>query len=84
MRADYFAVGVIALLIGFMVFMLFYSEVKEHETWAGELARALAPKQKKNTRIEKFIMISGGVIAIIGIASMIYGIAAPSEKGQKT
>ena len=29
-------------------------------------------------------MISGGVIAIIGIASMIYGIAAPSEKGQKT
>jgi len=47
MRADYFAVGVIALLIGFMVFMLFYSEVKEHETWAGELARALSPEAEK-------------------------------------
>ncbi len=76
MRAGALAVGVFLLVIGVVVFWLGYSDLQQYGGLFGQISQALSSQVRDKVAQDKFMAAGGGVVAIIGLAVTIYGLAA--------
>lgn len=76
MRAGALAVGVFLLVIGLVVFWLGYSDLQQYGGLFGQISQALSSQVRDKVAQDKFMAAVGGVVAIIGLAVTIYGLAA--------
>ena len=79
MRGGVLAVGVILLIVGFFIFWNGYTVTQEYQTSLGQLGRFFSSEaQEQYSQGQLFTMI-GGILALIGFITSIYGAAAKSK-----
>ena len=76
MRAGALAVGVFLLAIGIVVFWLGYSDLQQYGGLFGQISQALSQAVRNKVAQDKFLAVAGALVAIIGLAVTIYGLAA--------
>ncbi|MEN2974335.1 MAG: hypothetical protein ABDH32_02005 [Candidatus Caldarchaeales archaeon] len=78
MRTDILTIGVFLMIIGMVVFFIFYSKVSEYQTWIGQFARALFPRAEREYRIYFLGALLGAILLVSGLGIALYG--AVSQK----
>jgi hypothetical protein len=76
MRAGALAVGVFLLVIGVVVFWIGYSDLQQYGGLWGQISQALSAAVRSKVAQDKLMAVSGGIVAIIGLAVTVYGLAA--------
>ena len=76
MRAGALAVGVFLLVIGVVVFWIGYSDLQQYGGLLGQIAQSLSSEVRSKVAQDQIMAIGGGILAIIGLAVTIYGLAA--------
>ena len=80
MRAGALAVGVFLLVIGLVVFWVGYSDLQQYGGLLGQISQSLSSEVRSKVAQDKFMAVSGGIVAIIGLAVTVYGLAANRKK----
>ena len=76
MRAGVLAVGVFLLVIGVVVFWIGYSDLQQYGGLFGEIAQSLSQEIRSKVAQDQLMAIGGGIVAIIGLALTVFGLAA--------
>ena len=76
MRAGALAVGVFLLAIGIVIFWLGYSNLQQYGGLLGQISQSLSSEVRSKVAQDKFMAVGGGIMAIIGLAVTVYGLAA--------
>ncbi len=76
MRAGALAVGVFLLVIGVVVFWVGYSDLQQYGGLFGQISQALSQAVRNKVSQDKFMAAGGVIVAILGLAVTIYGLAA--------
>ena len=74
MRAGALAVGVFLLVIGVVVFWVGYSDLQQYGGLLGQISQSLSSEVRSKVVQDQFMVVGGGVAAIIGLAVAIYGL----------
>jgi divalent metal cation (Fe/Co/Zn/Cd) transporter len=76
MKAGALAVGVFLLVVGIVVFWFSYSDLQQYGGLLGQISQALSSAVRNKVAQDKFLAVAGALLAIIGLAVTIYGLAA--------
>ena len=76
MKAGALAIGVFLLVIGVVVFWIGYSDLQQYGGLLGQIAQSLSSEVRGKVAQDQIMAIGGGILAIIGLAVTIYGLAA--------
>jgi len=76
MRAGVLAFGVFLLVVGVVVFWIGYSDLQQYGGLLGQISQSLSAEVRNKVAQDQFMAFGGGVVAIIGLAVTIYGLAA--------
>ena len=76
MRAGALEVGVFLLVIGVVVFWIGYSDLQQYGGLLGQISQSLSSEVRSKVAQDKFMAVGGGIMAIIGLAVTVYGLAA--------
>jgi hypothetical protein len=76
MRAGTLAVGVFLLVIGVAVFWIGNSDLQQYSSLLGQISQSVSSEVRNKVAQDKYIAVGGGIVAIIGLAVTIYGLAA--------
>jgi hypothetical protein len=76
MRAGALGVGVFLLAIGIVIFWLGYSDLQQYGGLFGQISQSLSAEVRNKVAQDQFMAVGGGVVAIVGLAVTIYGLAA--------
>jgi spore maturation protein SpmA len=83
MRAGALAIGVFLLVIGVVVFWIGYSDLQQYGGLLGQIAQSLSSEVRNKVAQDKFMAVGGGIVAIIGLALTVFGLAANSKSKTK-
>lgn len=72
-KTDFLIVGIICLILGFIVFWHGYSIMQEYSGPWGQMARQYSTEAQRRYDQAQIEATSGGVLAIVGFASLVYG-----------
>jgi spore maturation protein SpmA len=76
MKAGALAIGVFLLVIGVVVFWIGYSDLQQYGGLLGQIAQSLSSEVRSKVAQDQFMAVGGGIVAIIGLAVTVYGLAA--------
>ena len=76
MKAGALAVGVFLLVIGLVVFWLGYTNLQQYGGLMGQISQDLSASVRNKVAQDKFMAVGGALVAIIGLAVTVYGLAA--------
>jgi len=76
MRAGVLAIGVFLLVIGVVIFWIGYSDLQQYGGLFGELAQSLSAEVRSKVAQDQFMVVGGGIAAIIGLALTVFGLVA--------
>jgi flagellar biosynthesis/type III secretory pathway M-ring protein FliF/YscJ len=83
MRAGALAIGVFLLVIGAVVFYIGYSDLQQYGGLFGQIAQSLSSQVRSEVAQDKLMEVGGGIVAIIGLALTVFGLAANSKSTTK-
>ena len=76
MRAGALAVGIFLLVIGVVIFWIGYSDLQQYGGLLGQISQSLSAEVRSKVVQDQFMAVGGGIVAVIGLALTVYGLAA--------
>jgi hypothetical protein len=76
--------GIVALVIGVLLFFVGNQQVQEFQTITGQLARGLSEEQRQIYEVYRLMRVGGGILGVLGIVALGYDLASSSSGGAQT